>query len=74
MRTHYNCPSLEGLELEDEGGFNIKDNHWERRVAEEDLMIGIIDSHQGISNFTFALLEGTGWYKRNNFEWAHRIT
>ncbi len=66
-REHFDCNDLEGLELEDEGGENIAGNHWERRVAEEDIMMGITDSQQGLTNYTIGLLEGTGWYQLSNY-------
>ena len=64
---------MEGLELEDEGGSGTAGSHWDRRVAEEDMMVGIITNLQGLSNFTMSLFEGTGWYKMNSREYAHHI-
>ena len=64
---------MEGLELEDEGGSGTAGSHWDRRVAEEDMMVGIITNLQGMSNFTMSLFEGTGWYKMNSREYAHHI-
>ncbi len=29
-RRHFNCPILEGMELENQGGAGIEFNHWEK--------------------------------------------
>jgi hypothetical protein len=32
--NHYNCSSLDGMELEDYGGAGTAGSHWEKRVSE----------------------------------------
>ena len=32
-KTYFNCPSIFGVELEDEGGDGTAGSHWERRVV-----------------------------------------
>lgn len=34
VRNHFNCPELEGAELEDQGGEGTVLTHWEKRVFE----------------------------------------
>lgn len=34
MRRHFNCPTLEGAELEDQGIDGTAITHWEKRVFE----------------------------------------
>lgn len=33
-RKHFNCPILEGMELENQGGAGTEFNHWEKRLLE----------------------------------------
>lgn len=33
-RRHFNCPILEGMELENQGGAGTEFNHWEKRLLE----------------------------------------
>lgn len=33
-RKHFNCPILEGMELENQGGMGTELNHWEKRLLE----------------------------------------
>jgi len=74
-RNYFNCPSLEGLELEDQGGAGTAGSHWERRMVYNEYMTGTSSYNPVISNFTLALLEDTGWYKPNydmaaDLEWG----
>lgn len=34
VRNHFNCPELEGAELEDQGGEGTALTHWEKRILE----------------------------------------
>lgn len=36
-RKHFNCPVLEGMELENQGGMGTELNHWEKRLLENHL-------------------------------------
>ncbi|XP_011410372.1 PREDICTED: leishmanolysin-like peptidase [Amphimedon queenslandica] len=62
-RRHFNCSTLEGVQLEDQGGPATIATHWEKRVVENEAMTGYITVNPVFSNFTFALLEDSGWYK-----------
>ncbi|KAL8183199.1 UNVERIFIED_CONTAM: hypothetical protein K2H54_022957, partial [Gekko kuhli] len=33
-RKHFDCPILEGMELENQGGMGTELNHWEKRLLE----------------------------------------
>ena len=64
---YFNCPSLDGVELEDENG---KENmtHWSQRILLGDYMISeFYYSEQAISEITLALLEDLGYYKVNYY-------
>ena len=32
--SHFNCPSLQGVELENQGGGGTALSHWEKRILE----------------------------------------
>ncbi|VDO82094.1 unnamed protein product [Haemonchus placei] len=40
-RRHFNCSTLEGAEIENQGGGGTVSNHWEKRVFENELMSGV---------------------------------
>ncbi|EKF31327.1 surface protease GP63, putative [Trypanosoma cruzi marinkellei] len=64
VRSYYNCPRLEGMELEDEGGKASVMSHWKKRSAVDELM----SSDEGIGYYsvlTLAAFEDMGVYKAN---------
>jgi len=63
VRNHFNCPDLEGAELEDQGEEGTKLTHWEKRVFENEAMTGTHTQKPVYSRITFALMEDTGWYQ-----------
>jgi leishmanolysin-like peptidase len=65
-RQHFDCPSLDGVELEDDGGKGTAGSHWERRVLLNEYMTGApIGLKNAKSAFTLALLQDSGWYQAN---------
>jgi len=72
QKEYYNCPQEIGLELEDQNDENTEINqahsHWEARILLGEYMNSIIYKPEVvISEFTFALLEDSGWYKVNYY-------
>ncbi|XP_018900151.2 leishmanolysin-like peptidase [Bemisia tabaci] len=65
VRKHFNCPTLEGAELEDQGEEGTALTHWEKRVFENEAMTGTHTQNPTYSRVTLALMEDTGWYKAN---------
>jgi len=65
VREHFGCDTAPGGYLENNGGSGSAGSHWERRVFYNEYMTAndILDSR--VSEFTLALLEGTGWYQVN---------
>ncbi|CAL8342419.1 unnamed protein product [Arctogadus glacialis] len=61
-RRHFNCPVLEGMELENQGGAGTQLNHWEKRLLENEAMTGSHTQNRVFSRLTLALMEDTGWY------------
>ena len=67
-RKYFNCPNLEGVELEEIGGGGTTGSHWEARILLGEYMNGAIyPEEQVISEFTLALLEDSGYYKANYY-------
>ncbi|CAD5112099.1 DgyrCDS1340 [Dimorphilus gyrociliatus] len=63
VRKHFNCTSLEGAELENQGGSGTALTHWEKRIFEHEAMTGTYTQNPIISSITLALMDDTGWYK-----------
>jgi leishmanolysin len=61
-KLYFNCPSLDGLDLEDEGDSASIGSHWERKLLFNELMTASDIPDARITEFTLALLEGSGWY------------
>lgn len=68
-RNHFNCPTMEGLRLENQpNGDDCFGNHWEERLAWDSSMSAKLTPSsipEILSPFTLALLEDSGWYKAN---------
>ena len=63
-KKYFNCNTLEGLELEDQGGQGSAISHWEQRILLGEYMGAVIyQEEMAISEFTLAFLEDTTWYK-----------
>jgi len=66
-QKHFACNSLQGVEIEDQGGSGTAGSHWEARVMMGDFMIGDSYSENVLSEITLALFEDSGWYKTNYY-------
>jgi len=65
LRAFYGCSTLPGVFMEDDGGAGTAGSHFERRhFLYEAMTSGVIDGLR-MSQFSFALLEGSGWYLPN---------
>lgn len=54
---------MPGMKLENQGGRGSVGSHWEKVMIENEYMTADTVKHDAIySNFTFALLEDSGWY------------
>ena len=62
-RRHFACDTLEGAELENQGGEGTALTHWEKRIFENEAMTGVHTQNPVYSNMTLALLEDSGWYR-----------
>lgn len=72
VRAHFNCSTLEGAELEDQGHDGTSMTHWEKRLFENEAMTGTHTHRSVYSRLTLAALQDTGWYVAN-FSVAERL-
>ncbi|KEG06672.1 putative surface protease GP63 [Trypanosoma grayi] len=74
-QKHYNCSTVEGMELEDEGGQGTARSHWERRNAKNELMAGMSGAGY-YTALTMGAFEDMMFYKANwgmeeHMRWGH---
>ena len=62
-RQHFNCGSLPGVPLENQGGEGSVGSHWESRYMLGDYMISTDYDDCVLSDITLALFEDTGFYE-----------
>lgn len=76
VRRQFNCSTLEGAELEDQGGDGTSLTHWEKRLFQNEAMTGTVHTQNPVySRLTFALLEDSGWYFPNyDMVRSHKIS
>ena len=66
-RKHFNCDSLDGVLLENQGASGSAGAHWEARIMLGDYMISTNYIENAISEITLALFEDSGWYQVNYY-------
>ena len=66
-RKHFNCDSLDGVLLENQGSSGSAGSHWEARIMLGDFMISTDYVENAISEITLALFEDSGWYQVNYY-------
>ena len=66
-RGHFGCPSLTGVELENQGGDGSAGSHWEARIMLGDYMISTDYPELVVSDITLAVFEDSGWYTVNYY-------
>ena len=64
-RLHFGCESLEGVEIESQGGLGSAGSHWESRTMLGDYMVSTDYDEKVISEITLGLFEDSGWYTVN---------
>jgi len=62
LRNFYGCPSIEGLYMENNGGMGTANSHFEKKFFVYETMSAGSIIGKRISEFSLALLEGSGWY------------
>jgi hypothetical protein len=66
-QKHFDCNSLIGVPLEDQGGTGSAGAHWESRYMLGDYMVSTDYPDSAISDITLALFEDSGFYKVNYY-------
>jgi len=62
-RAHFDCSTLDGVELENQGSSANWGSHWEKRIFGDELMVAqATSSYTPLSDVTLALLKDTGFY------------
>ncbi|EGR28385.1 leishmanolysin family protein, putative [Ichthyophthirius multifiliis] len=73
-RKYYNCPTAEGMQIENQGGTGTIGAHWERTVLYNEIMTGApLSVNRVFSIFTIAALKDTGFYPEINDNMADQI-
>ncbi|KAF8561840.1 hypothetical protein P879_07954 [Paragonimus westermani] len=77
-RAFFDCPTLDGVELEDQDEAGVFLTHWEKRLLENELMTATYTNSYRISPITLAMMEDTGWYRANyamshDFSWGRGL-
>ncbi|EGR29768.1 leishmanolysin family protein, putative [Ichthyophthirius multifiliis] len=73
-RKYYGCPTLEGMQLENDGDINSIGSHWEKTILFDELMTADSSGREFIlSIFTIAVLKDTGYYAEVNESMANNI-
>lgn len=78
VRNHFNCSTLKGAELEDQGSDGTSMTHWEKRLFENEAMTGTHTQNSVYSRLTLAVLQDTGWYvanfsKAEKLDWGQNL-
>lgn len=60
---YFNCSSVSGVELENEGTSGSAGAHWERVLLFNEMMTASSFDYSSFSEFSFALLIDSGWYE-----------
>ncbi|GAM29054.1 hypothetical protein SAMD00019534_122300 [Acytostelium subglobosum LB1] len=62
IQDHYGCNSMEGAELESNGGSGTAGSHWSALRIGEELMLGYAQASAPLTGLTLSLLKDSGWY------------
>ncbi|CAD8184369.1 unnamed protein product [Paramecium octaurelia] len=63
LKLHFNCSSIKGAQLEDEGGASVQLSHLERAVFYNEILTSsIMEGKVIISEFTFSIFQDSGFY------------
>jgi hypothetical protein len=62
LRNYYGCPTLQGAVMENDGGSGTANSHFETKYFLYDIMVSSSNFGRRVSEFSLAVLEGTGWY------------
>ena len=72
-QEYFNCPTLEGVPLENEGGIESAGTHFEKVTLGNELMTAMLTEGATFSAFSLSLLADSGWYEVDQGQ-AERLT
>ncbi|KAL4497778.1 hypothetical protein ABPG72_000533 [Tetrahymena utriculariae] len=62
-QKYYTCPTLKGMQLENQGGQGSVNSHWERTIIRSEIMTAsALTEGLNLTFFTVALLKDTGYW------------
>ncbi|KAL4453893.1 hypothetical protein ABPG74_003776 [Tetrahymena malaccensis] len=62
-QKYYGCPTLKGMQLENQGGSGSVNSHWERTIIRSEIMTAsALTEGLNLTFFTIALLKDTGYW------------
>ncbi|OQR91742.1 leishmanolysin-like peptidase, metalloprotease family M08 [Achlya hypogyna] len=64
-QSYFNCPSLNGVELENQDAGACFGSHWEERIFEPEMMSPLQSFRNVPSGLTLAYFQDSGWYQVN---------
>lgn len=62
-KKHFNCDTINGVYLENEGGGGTAGAHLEKLLYSNSVMSGASTGHSVLSRFELAFMEDSGWYQ-----------
>ena len=62
-RNYFQCSTISGVEIENEGGSGSAGAHWERTILHNEQMTASSIADASYSVFTLSLLQDSGWYQ-----------
>lgn len=71
-RNHFNCPSLTGAKLENDGQQGTLGSHWEKEQWMNEYMTGTSTQNPVFSALTLSLFQDSGWYYVN-YDYAETL-
>ncbi|RLN54756.1 hypothetical protein BBJ29_007586 [Phytophthora kernoviae] len=63
VKSHFNCSSLVGAEIEQQDDSGCIGSHWEERIFEPEYMTPVNSFRNVFSALTLAFFEDSGWYR-----------
>jgi Leishmanolysin len=64
-KEHFNCSTMQGIPVEDDGDSGSAGSHWEKIVLGNEVMVANTVANPVVSRFSLKLMEDSGWYQIN---------
>lgn len=62
-RKYFDCSTINGMPLENNGGEGSANSHWEKLFLPNEYMNPTVENPGYLSEFTFTVLRASGWYQ-----------